>query len=70
MVVVGDGKPRQIGAADLYFVKSAGVANKWVIALWQDFHTLDADSAQFTPGRRRLEAQGVQPFPRCSPFPA
>ena len=49
--------PVAIGAADLYFVKSASAVNKWVIALWQDFHTADADSAQVTLGQRRLDTQ-------------
>jgi hypothetical protein len=44
-----------IGAADLYFVKSANVANRWAMTRWQDFHTVDADSGQVTIGSRRLD---------------
>ena len=60
--VIGTGEsitrsPVAIGAADLYFVKSPNAANRWVIARWQDFHTVDADSAQVTLGKRRLETQ-------------
>ena len=52
-----DTLPVAVGAADLQFVKSARAANKWVIALWQDFHTVDADSARVTLGKRRLDTQ-------------
>ena len=49
--------PVAIGAVDLYFVRSAAAANKWVIALWQDIHTWDRDSAKISLGTRRLETQ-------------
>jgi len=42
------------GAADLYFIKSPAVTNRWVIARWQDYHTADIDSAQATLGSLRL----------------
>ena len=47
-------EPIAIGAADLYFVRSGG---DWVIAIWQDARTIDADSSQVTLGKRRLETQ-------------
>jgi len=50
-----DTLPVAIGAADLYFVKSAKAANKWVIALWQDFAITGADTA--TLGKFRLVTQ-------------
>ena len=49
--------PVAVGAADLRFVRSARDANKWVIAIWDDFHTRDADSAMVTLGARRLQNQ-------------
>ena len=49
--------PVAIGAVDLYFVRSTGTPNRWVIASWQDYRTLDADSAVITLGRRRLDTQ-------------
>lgn len=57
-VTPGGGRsPVAIGAADLHFVRSQAAANKWVIALWEDFHTVDLDSNQVTLGKRRLETQ-------------
>ena len=53
----GDSSPVAIGAADLHFVRSRDAANRWVIALWEDFHTRDPDSDQITLGKRRLETQ-------------
>jgi len=49
--------PLAVGAADLYFVRSERDVNKWVIALWQDYHTADADSGAVTLGKRRLETR-------------
>ena len=49
--------PIAVGAADLYFVRSLRNPTKWVIATWQDARTVDADSAQVTLGKRRLETQ-------------
>ena len=50
--------PVAVGAADLHFVRSVrAVGKKWVIATWQDYHTLDADSAQVSLGGRRLESR-------------
>jgi hypothetical protein len=50
--------PIAIGAADLYFVRSQRNPANWVIAIWQDVRTADADSAQITSlGKRRLETQ-------------
>ncbi len=47
-----------IGVADLYFVKSTGAGNRWVIARWQDFVFPQANRDQFpdreTMGYRRL----------------
>jgi hypothetical protein len=45
-----------VGAADLHFVRSARTL-RWVIAQWQDYHTIDADADGPTMGRRRLETQ-------------
>jgi hypothetical protein len=49
--------PLAIGAADLQFVRSVRDPSKWVIAIWQDSHTVDADSSQVTLGQRRLETR-------------
>ena len=46
-----------VGAADLQFVKSKRDAGKWVIATWQDFRAIGADSALVTFGRYRLESR-------------
>src|SRR5262249_27637738 len=53
-----DTLPVAIGAADLYFVKSASAANKWVIAQWQDFRIAGSDTADIaTLGKFRLDTQ-------------
>ncbi len=52
-----DALPIAVGAADLYFVRSPAAPGRWVIALWQDYHTVGADSAQVTLGKRRLDTQ-------------
>jgi hypothetical protein len=49
--------PIAVGAADLLFVRSAHQPGRWVIAQWQDWHTVGADSAQVSLGRIRLETQ-------------
>ena len=46
-----------VGAADLQFVKSTRDAGKWVIATWQDFRSIGADSSLVTLGRWRLESR-------------
>jgi hypothetical protein len=53
----GARSPVAIGAADLYFVRSQITTSRWVMVHWQDYHTLDADSAQVTLGKRRLDTQ-------------
>ncbi|HEY2953814.1 MAG TPA: hypothetical protein VGK89_01050 [Candidatus Eisenbacteria bacterium] len=59
--VIGTGStatrsPLAVGAADLYFVKSAAL-NRWVIVRWQDYRAIDAGADTVTLGRRRLETQ-------------
>lgn len=51
--------PIAVGVADLYFVKSLiGTTPKWVIARWQDYYPENADPAQVSMGKRRLENRG------------
>lgn len=47
--------PIAIGAADLYFVRSARNRDNWVIATWQDARTAVGDTV--TLGKLRLETQ-------------
>jgi hypothetical protein len=50
--------PIAIGAARLTLLRSNRNSADWVIAIWQDIRTADADSAQITSmGRRRLETR-------------
>ena len=58
LYVAPDGlrRPVAIGAADLHFVESPNGV-RWVLTRWQDYHTIDADSAEVTLGKRRLEMQ-------------
>jgi len=56
-LVRGVRAPVAVGAAELYFVRSNRNVGRWVIARWQDYRTIDADSANITLGRRRLSTQ-------------
>lgn len=46
-----------VGAADLYFVRSAHKPGRWVIAEWQDYRVFGPDSVGPTLGSRRLDTQ-------------